>query len=167
VFNAGREGLLPSFMGKVDPERRTPTNAIFTFITISLLIIGGWGAGHILGGHTDSMDPVSFFVEASTMGTILVLLVYLASNIALPFYYKKFRPAEFSPIKHVVLPALGAVAIAIPLFYLAKPGQPAPYNWFPYAAVIILVASFGYAVYLTRRDPSLGDRVGSIVADAE
>ena len=81
--------------------------AIFTFITIALLIIGGWGAGHILGGHTNSMDPVTFFVEASTMGTILVLLVYLASNIALPFYYKKFRPAEFSLIKHVVLPALG------------------------------------------------------------
>jgi amino acid transporter len=167
VFNAGREGLLPSFMGRVHPERRTPTNAIFTFIAIALLIIGGWGAGHILGGHTNSMDPVTFFVEASTMGTILVLLVYLASNIALPFYYKKFRPAEFSLIKHVVLPALGAAAIVVPLFYLAKPGQPAPYNWFPYAAVIILVASTLYAVYLTRRDPKLGDRVGSIVADAE
>ena len=167
VFNAGREGLLPSFMGRVHPERRTPTNAIFTFIAIALLIIGGWGAGHILGGHTNSMDPVTFFVEASTMGTILVLLVYLASNIALPFYYKKYKPAEFSSIKHVLLPALGAAAIVIPLFYLAKPGQPAPFSWFPYAAVVILVASTMYAVYLTRRDPTLGDRVGSIVADAE
>jgi hypothetical protein len=89
------------------------------------------------------------------------------SPIALPFYYKKFRPAEFNVIKHVLLPALGAVAIVIPLYYLAEPGQPAPYRWFPYAAVIIVVASFLYAVYLTRRDPSLGDRVGSIVADAE
>ncbi len=167
VFNAGREGLLPSFMGKVDPKRRTPTNAIFTFITIALLIIGGWGAGHILGGHTSSMDPVSFFVEASTMGTILVLLVYLASNIALPFYYKKYRPAEFSMIKHALLPALGAVAIVIPLYYLAQPGQPTPFNWFPYAALIILVAAILYAMFLTRRDPSLGDRIGSIVADAE
>jgi amino acid transporter len=101
------------------------------------------------------------------MGTILVLLVYLASNIALPFYYKKFRPAEFSAVKHVLLPVLGVVAIVIPLFYLVKPGQPAPYNWFPYAALIVLVASFLYAVYLTRRDPSLGERVGSMVADAE
>jgi amino acid transporter len=167
VFNAGREGLLPSFMGRVHPERRTPTNAIFTFITISLLILGGWGAGHILGGHSNSMDPVTFFVEASTMGTILVLLVYLASNIALPFYYKKYRPAEFSLIKHVLLPGLGVIAIVIPLFYLAKPGQPTPYNWFPYAALFILAASILYAIYLTRKDPTLGDRVGSIVADDE
>ena len=165
VFNAGREGLLPSFIGRVDPVRRTPTNAIFTFILISLLIIGGWGAGHILGGHTESMDPIEFFVEASTMGTILVLLVYLASNIALPFYYKKYRPAEFSSIKHLLLPALGVAAIIVPLFYLVKPGQPAPYNWFPYAALIVLVLSVLYAVFLTRRDPTLGERVGSIVAD--
>lgn len=167
VFNAGREGLLPLFMGRVHPTRRTPTSAIFTFVALSLLIIGGWGAGHILGGHTGSMDPVEFFVEASTMGTILVLLVYLASNIALPFYYKKFRPAEFSKIKHLLLPALGAAAIVIPLFYLVKPGQPAPYSWFPYAALIILVASILYAAYLTRKDPTLGERVGSIIADAE
>lgn len=167
VFNAGREGLLPSFMGKVHPVRRTPTNAIFTFVAISLLIIGGWGLGHIVGGHTGAMDPVSFFVESSTMGTILVLLVYLASNIALPFYYKKYRPAEFSSIKHGLLPALGVVAIVVPLYYLAKPGQPAPYNWFPYAALIVLVVSVLYAMYLTRKDPSLGERVGSIVADSE
>ncbi|OIQ76586.1 putative amino acid permease YhdG [mine drainage metagenome] len=167
VFNAGREGLLPSFMGRVHPVRRTPTNAIFTFVIISLLIIGGWGAGHVMGGHTGSMDPIGFFVESSTMGTILVLLVYLASNIALPFYYKKFRPAEFSVIKHVLIPALGVAAIAIPLFYLVKPGQPAPFNWFPYAALGILVLSVLYAVFLTRRDPSLGERVGSIVADSE
>jgi hypothetical protein len=77
------------------------------------------------------MDPVEFFVEASTMGTILVLLVYLASNIALPFYYKNFRPAEFSKIKHVLLPALGVVAIVIPLFYLVKPGQPAAVQLVP------------------------------------
>lgn len=167
VFNAGREGLLPAFMGKVHPERRTPTNAIFTFVLIALLIIGGWGAGHILGGHTDSMDPVAFFAESSTMGTILVMLVYLASNIALPFYYKKYRPQEFHAVKHVVLPALGAVAIIVPLFYLVKPGQPAPYSWFPIAALLILVAAVVYAVVLVRRDPGLGDRVGSIVADAE
>lgn len=167
VFNAGREGLLPSFLGKVHPVRRTPTNAIFTFVAIALVIIGVWGAGHLLGGHTGSMDPVEYFAEASTMGTILVLLVYLASNIALPFYYKKFLPDEFSVVKHGVLPALGAIAIIVPLFYLVKPGQPDPFSWFPFLALGILVVSVLYAVYLTRKDPTLGDRVGSILADAE
>jgi len=168
IFNAGREGLLPSFIGEVHPTRRTPTKAIITFVIISLLIIGGWGLGHIIGGASGGqMNAVNFFADSSTMGTILVLLVYLASNLALPFYYRKFRPDEFHVVKHAVLPIIGAAAILVPLYYLAKPGQAPPLDWFPYIALGALVLSIAYAVYLVRRDPTLGDRVGSIVADAE
>jgi amino acid transporter len=166
VFNAGREGLLPSAIGEVHPTRRTPTKAIITFVGISLLIIGGWGLGHILGGHAGgSMDPMSFFAESSTMGTILVLLVYLSSNVALPFYYRRYRPSEFHWLRHALLPAIGAASILVPLYYLVKPGQPDPYDWFPYLALGILVLALGYAALLVRRDPTLGERVGSIVAD--
>jgi hypothetical protein len=48
---------------------------------------------------------------------------------------------------------------------LCKPGQPQPYNWFPYAALGVLVVSIGYSIWLTRRDPDIANRVGSIVAD--
>lgn len=167
VFNAGREGLLPSFFGYVHPTRRTPNNAIVTFAVTALVIIGGWGVGHLLGSGGGPMDPVVFFTESSTLGTILILLVYLASNIALPLYYRRYRPQEFRVVRHLVLPALGTLAILVPLYYLAKPGQPGPYNWFPYAALAALLAAVGYAALLVRRDPTLADRVGSVVADVE
>ncbi|WP_369015936.1 APC family permease [Actinocrinis puniceicyclus] len=163
IFNAGREGLLPSFIGHVHPVRRTPVYAIYTFVAVSLLLIGGWGLAHVIGGG--AMDPVAFFAEASTMGTLLILLVYLTSSVALPFYYRRHRPQEFRMVRHLMLPALGSAAIAVPLYYLVKPGQPAPFDWFPYAALILLLLSVAYAVILTRRDPTLGDRIGSIVAD--
>jgi amino acid transporter len=165
VFNAGREGLMPRWIGRVHPKRLTPVNAIFTFITISLAIIGGWALGHVFAGTTGALDPIDYFFESSTMGTILVLVVYLLSNLALPFYYRKYRPQEFSPVKHAVLPGLGALAIIVPLYYLAKPGQPTPYNWFPYAALVVVVLAAIYAFMLNRRDPELADRVGSLVAD--
>ena len=57
------------------------------------------------------------------------------------------------------------IAIAVPVYYLVKPGQPAPYDWFPYAALAIVVVAVVYAWVLNRRDPGLGDRAGSIVAD--
>jgi hypothetical protein len=41
----------------------------------------------------------------------------------------------------------------------------APHVWFPYAALAVLVLSVLYATWLVRRDPGIGDRVGSIVAD--
>jgi amino acid transporter len=91
--------------------------------------------------------------------------VYLLSNLALPVYYRRYRPEEFNAVKHLVLPILGALVILVPLYYLAKPGQPAPYSWFPWAALVIMVLAVLYSLVLVRRDPSLADRVGSIVAD--
>jgi amino acid transporter len=165
IFNAGREGLLPKWLGKVHPRRRTPMNAIYAFVAFAGLIIVIWALGHLIGGSTGHMDPITFFVESSTMGTILILVVYFLSNLALPFYYRKYRPQEFNVVKHAVLPLLGMVAIAVPVYYLVKPGQPAPYDWFPYASLAIVVIAIVYAYILNRRDPTLGDRAGSIVAD--
>lgn len=167
IFNAGREGLLPAFMGKVHDKRRTPVNALFVFLGLGLLIIGVWGLGHIIGGHPQSgnMSALTMFVESSTFGTILVLIVYGLSNLALPFYYKKHHPELFNTFRHIVLPFLGLVAILVPLYYLAKPGQSAPYSWYPYLALGVVVIAVAYASVLVARDPGIGDRVGSIVAD--
>ena len=165
IFNAGREGLLPRWIGYVHPVRRTPVNAIITFVAVASGITGVWALGHLIGGHTGSLSALNFFFESSTMGTILILVVYFLANLALPFYYRKYRPQEFSIIKHIVLPVLGMVAIAVPIYYLCKPPQPQPYDWFPFAALGVIVVSVAYSVWLVRRDPAIGDRVGSIIAD--
>jgi amino acid transporter len=165
IFNAGREGLLPRWIGKVHPTRRTPMNAIYTFVALAGGIIAVWALGHWIGGHTGSIDPINFFFESSTMGTILILVVYFLANLALPFFYRKYRPAEFNVVKHVILPVLGMAAIAVPVYYLCKPPQPQPYDWFPFAALGVIVVSILYSVWLVRRDPGIGDRVGSIIAD--
>ena len=96
IFNAGREGLLPRWIGQVHPVRRTPVNAIIAFVGIAGVITLGWALGHWIGGHSNSLDALNFFFEASTMGTILILFVYFAANVALPFYYRKYRPDEFN-----------------------------------------------------------------------
>ena len=165
IFNAGRERLLPAWLGKVNPKHQTPVNALYAFTGIAGFIIAVWLAGHLIGGDGSSMDPFNFFFESSTMGTILLLVVYALANAALPFYYRRHRPQEFSILKHLILPLLGLAAIAVPVYYLTKPGQSQPYNWFPYAALAIVIIAVAYSIFLSRRDPGLGDRVGSIIAD--
>jgi amino acid transporter len=166
VFNAGREGLLPRWIGRVHPVRRTPVNAIYTFVGLAGGIIGVWCILHLINSHqSGNMNGLFYFDESGTMGTLLILVVYFLANLALPFYYRKYRPQEFNVLRHLVLPVLGMIAIAIPVYYLCKPPQPQPYDWFPYAALGVVVASVIYAFVLNRRDPTLGDRVGSIVAD--
>ena len=142
-------------------------NAIYAFIGVATVIILVWALLHLAGGSKQSgqMSALNFFVDSSTMGTILVLVVYFLANLALPFYDRRYRPQEFNVLKHAVLPILGMIAVGVPMYYLVKPGQPSPLNWFPYAALGVIVVSLGYAYWANRRDPGLADRVGSIVAD--
>ncbi len=167
IFNAGREGLLPKFIGKVHATRRTPVNALLFFLSLSTGIILVWGLLHVIGGakYSGSMSAFNFFFESSTFGTILVLLVYAATNLSLPFYIRRNHPEIFNGFRHGFLPILGTAWIFVPLYYLAKPGQATPYDWFPWAALVFLVVSIFYSVALVSRDPGIGDRVGSIVAD--
>jgi amino acid transporter len=158
IFNAAREGLLPSWLAKLHPTRHTPWVSFLAFVGIGLAIvyIFGWNVG-----------PVTFFGDIATLGTILVSLVYLVSNLALPFYYRRYHPEQFSMVKHLILPVLGVLAIGFPLWGLVQPNQPAPFNLFPWISLAVIVLSVIYAFFLSQRDPTLGDRVGSIVADRE
>jgi amino acid transporter len=158
IFNAAREGLLPSWLAKLHPTRHTPWVSFLAFVGIGLAIV------YIFGWN---VDPVTFFGYIGTLGTILVSLVYLVSNLALPFYYRRYHPDQFSVVKHLILPILGVLAIGFPLWGLVQPNQPAPFNLFPWISLAVIVLSVIYAAILSQRDPTLGDRVGSIVADRE
>jgi amino acid transporter len=158
IFNAAREGLLPATLAKLHSRRRTPWVSFLVFVGIGLAIV------YIFGWN---VDPVTFFGDIATLGTILVSVTYLVSNIALPVYYRKYQPEQFSWLRHLLLPVLGILAIGFPLWGLVQPGQPAPFNYFPWISLAIIVLALIYATILSRRDPTLGDRVGSIVADRE
>ncbi len=158
IFNAAREGLLPGSLSRLHARWRTPWASFLVFVGISLIIVYAFGW---------SVDPVTFFGEIATLGTILVSLTYLVSNIALPVYYRRYYPAQFSWFRHLCLPLLGVLAIGFPLWGLVQPGQPAPFNLFPWISLAIVVLAIIYAAILSRRNPGLGDRVGSIIADRE
>ena len=158
LFNAGREGLLPAWLGRVYARRQTPVNALLTFIGIGFVLVFAWSVGRHL-------DPVTLFAEASTLGTILVLVVYFVANLALPVFYRKHHPDQLSPLRHVVIPLVGAALIALPIYELVKPGQAPPYDRFPLIALAVIVVAVAYAVLLNSRDKTLADRVGSLVAD--
>ena len=158
LFNAGREGLLPAWLGRVYARRQTPVNALLTFTGIGFVLVFAWSFGQ-------HISPVTLFAEASTLGTILVVVVYLVANLALPVFYRKHHPELFSPIAHLVVPLVGAALIAFPIYELVKPGQAYPYDWFPYIALAVIAIAVVYALALNARDKTLADRVGSLVAD--
>ncbi len=141
LFDAGRKGLLPSFLGKARPPGETPANAIGAMTLAGLAIVVVWWLCHETGVTGGPPQPVSLYAECSTFGTILVLFVYVLSAIALPLFIRRRHRSSFSVLRHVVVPALGVLALAVPFAELFQPGQPAPYDVFPYLALAALIAA--------------------------
>jgi amino acid transporter len=156
VFGAAREGVLPRPLARVTRRTRTPVVAFATYLGAGLTIALTWGL-HI--------DPVTFYAEGATLATIPLILGYIATNVSLIVYARRELQSSWSFLKHLVMPLAGIAVVGFPLYELAKPGQPAPYNLFPLISLAMVAFGFVYAVIRTRRDPGLAERIGSVVAD--
>ena len=82
LFDAGRTGLLPAWLGRTRRSVDTPVNAIVAMAVFGLGIIGVWGVVRLAGSTGGPMNPVGLYAECSTMGTIVILIVYLLTNLA-------------------------------------------------------------------------------------
>ncbi|AUW93097.1 MAG: APC family permease [Sulfobacillus thermotolerans] len=155
IFSAGREGLLPFELGRVS-RYGTPVSAIILYLGVALTITLIWA-------HHGS--PLTIAGVIATLGTIPVALVYLVLNLAVPVYYLRECRSQFSWLRHLVIPIAGTLALILPLWGLIEPGQPAPFNEFPWIVLGLLMVAWAYALWRLRHIPDLADRVGSIIAD--
>jgi len=164
LFDGGRSGLLPSALGRLREPAGTPVNALLVMAVGGLGIIAVWWLVHVVGLDHGSMNPVGLYAECSTMGTIVILFVYFLTTLALPVFMWRRKGRSLSVIRHVAVPVLAALALIVPFVELCKPGQPAPYSWFPYIALATVALAGVIAVIVVRRHPSTGSGEGSSLA---
>jgi amino acid transporter len=158
LFNSGREGLMPEFLGKIHPQHQTPHSAMWAFLIIAVALILGFG---LLGG----VAPLNYFGFAGTLGTIPIILTYMLTNLALPVYVIRYHRSELDIFRHILMPIVGTVVMLFPLWGLVQPGQVWPFNVFPWIALGVLVLSIIYGVVIARLSPGLAHRIGAYVAD--
>ena len=161
IFDGGRTGLLPAKLGQVRPRSGTPVNALAFMAAAGLGIIGVWWVTRLISGDTGSMNPVGLYAECSTMATIVILFVYLLTMLSLPVFMWRRHRDSFSPIRHVVVPALGSITLIVPFAELCQPGQPAPYSAFPFIALALVVAAALIACLVVHRHPRAGAGEGT------
>ena len=166
LFDGGRSGLLPARLGHLRQPGDTPVNALLVLACGGLGIIAVWWAAHLIGVDSGSTDPVGLYAECSTMGTIVILFVYLLTALALPIFMWRRHRQTFSALRHVVVPVLGALTLIIPFVELFKPGQPSPYSAFPYIALAIVAVASVIAFVVVQRHPSAGSGEGTAFAES-
>jgi len=166
LFDGGRSGLLPAWFAHLRPKVDTPVNALLGMGGFGLGIVAIWWVLHAIGADKGSTDPVGLYAECSTMGTIVILFVYLLTTLSLPIFIWRRHRKSFSSLRHVVVPVLGALTLIVPFVELFKPGQPAPYAEFPYLALAIGAAAIVIAYVTVHRHPSTGSSEGTTFAES-
>jgi amino acid transporter len=156
IFAAGRDKLLPSFLGRLSDRYRTPITALAVYAI---------GAGLMTLIWASTGNPLDLAGDIATLGTIPIVLVYLVLNVALPVYFLREHRHMFSPLRHLIIPVLGVAALVLPLWGLIKPGQPYPFDVFPYLALAVIAIGVVYSFVRSRQVPDLDDRVTAIASD--
>ncbi|HEX7264432.1 MAG TPA: APC family permease [Candidatus Dormibacteraeota bacterium] len=102
-YALGRNGAFPKLFAKVHPKYKTPTNAIYAQMILTL------GSGLIAGliWHSD----VAFFLLSGLVLVIGVAFVYIAANIGVMVYYWRDRRSEFNWLWHAVLPVVSTLVL--------------------------------------------------------
>jgi amino acid transporter len=158
IFAMGRDRVLPPVLGKVHRRWHSPAAAIYTLTFFS--VAAGIGLSAWLGsGLTD------VYGWTGSIGTVAVIIVYMLANLAAIRYFAQDK--QRSILKHIVFPVAGIVALAYPLYFVAKPGQSYPYNLVPYIVLIWIGIGFVTYFYLRGKDPEKLATIGRVIAEEE
>ncbi len=155
IFALGRDGILPGSLGHVSPTRRTPTTSTTTVVIAATVIIAFTWA--VLRG-----TPFGLFLEAGTIGTLILLVVYVLATIGMTkliFFTGQTTVRKWE----IVIPVLGIIVLGYTLFRNIYPWPTGSAWWGPGVA---LAWFFVGLVYLVLR-PGAAARAGKELTEAE
>jgi amino acid transporter len=139
-YAMGRSGVLPKMVGKVNPTRKTPVNAISLQVGVQVLAFACvliWGAENV------------FFSWANAI-TIGLVLMYVLCNIGVVRYYLTEGRAQFNPLLHIVVPVIASAAGIVVVWksYFSPFTSTGPVFWGLMTFIVVLVLTVVILIYL-------------------
>ncbi|MEU9192987.1 APC family permease [Streptomyces hundungensis] len=160
AFALGRIGVFPRSFARLHPRHRSPVSGVAAQFVVAVATMLGLGLWY---------DPVTAFALLATVIVTVIIGVYIVVDVACAGYFLRRRRDLFSPLRHVVFPALGIAAFVpalltaagIPAFdFVAELTPPVSYAgpvvgvWMA-AGVVVLVV-------LARRHPERLAQTGRV-----
>ena len=99
-YGMGRSGVLPTALGKVNPSRKTPANAIHLEVAVNVVAF----ACVLIWGVT------TVFLTWANAITLGLILMYILANIGVVKYYLIEARSQFNPLLHVIVPLIASAA---------------------------------------------------------
>jgi amino acid transporter len=145
--------VVPSTFARTHPVHRTPSAAIIVMTILGLAI--GLPVGFAVGS-------IPSFAYWGLMISIGFLVVYILINVGLFKYIREHHPSEFSPVRHVVLPAVAIVGLGYTFYRTIHPLPPGGLSITPFVVLAWAVIGLGILVYLRATKSADVDEVGRV-----
>ncbi len=172
LFAMGRASLLPRFFAAVSPGTRAPVNAVHFQAVLAIIVVIALGLV-LTDDPIEGAPGLNVYIWLGTLVGLLFASIYILVNLACIGYFLREGRSEFNPLKHIVVPILGVIAmipavlaviggVTIPILDI----ELAPYeNSLRYTAPVVGVwVLLGLVVYfvLRARNPAALDRVDDV-----
>ena len=166
-YALARIGLLPRILQRVHPRFRTP------YVAVNIQALGGIilavGLGLVAGGALPA------FALLGTVATIIVVTIYILTNLSNLVFYLRERRAEFNLLWNGVVPIIGSLiflpalvaAFGIDFAGLGITALTPPSNLAPFIIVIWMVAGIGLLIYFAARQPDRIAQTGRVFIDED
>jgi amino acid transporter len=152
IFALSREGILPRRLATTD-VRDSPAAAWAAYAVLTGVIAFGLGA--LIGAQE------TYFFLGSFLGLGIIVL-YILMNLGLIRYFWREHRAEWSAVRHGVLPVVGSLLMLLPIYGQVWPLPAWPYRLVPFLLVAWAIAGALYFRVLLRRRPEAVDAMGRV-----
>jgi amino acid transporter len=164
-YSLARIGLLPQMLKRVHPQFRTP------YVAVNVQAVGGIilavGLGLVAGGALPA------FALLGTVATIIVVTIYILTNLSNLVFYLRERRDEFNLLWNGIVPVVGSL-IFLPALIAAfgidfaglgiLPLSP-PTNLAPLIIGIWMLAGIALLTYFAARKPERIAETGRVFLD--
>jgi len=162
LYGMARAKALPSMLTRIHPKYKTPTNAIGVQTVINILL------GLVL---PLAIGVANVYNVTGTWFTFALAFVYVMANVGLFVYFRRSHPEEFSWVKHLLVPIIGSVALAVVVYYSVVPLPAWPVSLAPFIVLgwLVLGCVVVAVVYRGERSRNLalaGTAMGESVEEA-
>ncbi len=145
LYAMGRTRTLPTIFAHLN-KHQVPDFSIILSMVVALVC--GLLPGFIY-------DPLTAFALLGTIIILPIILVYIATCISVPVFYRREHPAEFNVLRHIVVPIIPLLIMIFVLYLQLFPLPAAPLNLAAPIVGVWLVVGIVIAVILGRRAPEL------------
>jgi amino acid transporter len=146
LFAMGRIRALP---GRLAHVNRFHTPDIAILFTIIVAVVATLWPGLVYG------PAVAFNLLGIIIG-IPIILVYMLTCLSVPFFYRREQQGQFNILRHVIVPVIPFVVLAIVLYFQFNPyPQLAPYNLVGWICAGWFVLGILAVVFLSIRSPQV------------